>query len=300
MRGMLLTFMLLSCLPGEATPHCGPALWVVSDLESQYDCGSPLLEFMNHDLEFELVCPNHPDSLRRLESTFGSLPDEFGEGLYSFVWFADQVQGDPLSGLVLTWDPPLASQGGGSDYYSRFLIGKLMFSHAYSPLWLAEDYPIDNLSGWLRFTDNRGEVEATEYGMVYRINCTSWPFDCCEEDCCWDPPFTVTAIHHVDPPNGSTVSGDFDLAFDVESWNCSYSYPLPYSGFVVALGDTVLRFAGEGTNSHQARVHTGGTEPGAQFIVLVKVAGAYALPLRYQLATTGLRRDSFSQIKSRY
>jgi len=306
MRALTLSLLILSFLPAVALAQCMPPTLYVTDLDSEYECGSPLLEYLFHDLEFVLTCPYRPEGITRVEFAIGELPDEYAGGSYTLTWFADHVEGDPQTGLVLTWDEPFANQAPPEDAYSIFVIGKLSFALDRDPFYLPDNYPITSLVGEGLIVDEAGRSKWMHCGNTYILNCTEWPDACCGSNCNIDPPESWRQVRYEEPEDGSTVIGHFDLSFEVEFWSCMYG-PVPFIGFVVAFGDTVLQFAGDGEGNYATGIDAGAAEPSEEFPVLIEVhahnfpGGIFSRTLHYTAdAPTGVDSSSFSVIKSLY
>ncbi len=302
---MLIAILMIVATTADAS--CWPNTLMIRDLDNQeYSCGSPPLHFMDQELSITLTCPVRPDGISQLEFSMGDLPDEYSGGGYTLEWFADHVAGDPETGVVLSWDEPLADVINPGSWWPTYLIGRISFHFDDDPFWLPESYELHTDASNINFTDDRG-LSHGAYGGWYTINCTSWPGDCCGQTWNADPPFRFKRIRYEDPLDGSFVAGAFELSFEVEFWDCYSGHgPLPFTGQVSALGETQLEFEGTGEGNYVADLDFNGLPEGSVVEVIIDVVadgfgGDFSRTLHYTIdSSVPVSPESMSAIKSRY
>ena len=95
-----------------------------------------------------------------------NLPESSGEGNWHFEWFADQVTGDPMTGVQVSYDEPV-------------LEGEIVLAHliieTVDPDWVGEDHLMEVTAAegepWPYVIDS-GEIHFPMIGLDFTVNCT--------------------------------------------------------------------------------------------------------------------------------
>lgn len=218
-----------------------------------------------------------------------------GPFLISTTWYADQVEGELGEGVTLRWNTPVRPEGASE----RLLVGEIrVFCYG---------VPSAPHTVTIRDRHLAGPDYASDFDSVWDTGEQFFTFGDAGSgggDCTggfWDPPAGWNAWRYVDPPDGSSVSGDFTLRADIEAWGCEYQFAEAIVGRVL-LGDAVLAaFNGAGLVELAVEIPTAGLPTGEEFTVRVDLdlGGADHL-LHYRLESTPAERRSLSAVKALY
>ncbi len=295
MRVGILLSMLMIIIMTASTAHaqCGPdelRLRNTVNGECYCDFGDA---FPSLEVEIRVVPRYRPDGLEQVHLRLDNIPAPSSAGEVTFEWFADTVEGEPGTGITLSWD----------EATSNFVVGKMiLWMHQVD--WLPIAHRIEVLDAWIR--DDREEQHELE-DSGFTIHCDLGSENCGCLDFIWDPPDSWFDLRYPWPASGTTLPMQFDLEFEVESWACSVGYAAGYEGSVHADGELVAEITGSGEGNHQIPLDFSGLPMGSQVTVTI-YASMYGggviddeLTLIYTIdESVAAQRSSWSALKAKY
>ena len=298
MRLLLAIALLLVAGNALADGWCGPdVLYFYGDSDQAY-CGIDLVPLQEHYIEVYLESNAHPGSLAqvhfRVEGWLS--PGDPPQGIITESWSADAVAGDLSTGITLTWNEGLASDGlafGGRQDYHLGTISVLAFAEGWVPpehhVFL-RDVSYRNMAGQEIAGDDLSYFTFNGAG-----NCT---------DASWDPPIPPwCSWDRVSPPDDSIVGGDFTFSGRLLYYSC-WTGPWPVSATVKLNGVEIGQHEGWEELFVAQPVDLSGIADDESFTITVEpntgspCQSSYSYT--YTLDTTGAGRESFSAIKARY
>lgn len=282
-------------LPRSSFGQCGPdVLYLTNPNQSGYTCNATL-DDVNTSFEIPVqlhaVCRYRPDGLSQLSMRLENLPPSSEMGEVNFNWFADEVSGDPSTGITLQWDEPT----------TNFVVGELVL-HFNGPFWLEEGIRIQAQD--VSIIDDRGEVHEL-WGSGFSFNCELGNLNCNCLDFVWDPPVGWYDVRYVWPDDGLTLPSQFDLSFEAEAWACQVGYPSTYTCTVSVDGEPIATFDGEGEGNYTLPMDFTGITMGTEVEVVIYLstpAGYHASETLHYIIDDSVAAapTSFSVVKSLY
>jgi hypothetical protein len=219
--------------------------------------------------------------------------------LVTYVWEAQEVIGDPETGLTLIFDPPL-----DADLSPHHLGTMTILSIAED--WPGSDYHVDIVT--------ETTIDVHQQAMRLRsnwfvLNCGD-PYDCCCVGCGTYGPWILASEFM--PASGDVVGENFTFSFRADGWHCNGGVipndPRAYTGSVLVEGIPVEDFEGFGTQYYSFDLDAGAVPPGEYVHVEVAMehesGQTQSAQLEYLISeSTGVppsRPMDFSALKALY
>ncbi len=257
-----------------------------------FDCRLDVTPFFPYELQLVAKFFRHEDPISRVEfKVINPLLDPYySTGVVEWDWGGYQVSGDFATGLVIEFDPPL------DPAIEEVVLATVSFM-SFVPSWPQVDH-VMNVEEPAVF-DIYGQQFYTTRGF-YTFNPTEpWTY------CILTGDYETMDEHAeaIDPPQGATVHGDFDLAFTAQAWLCMPESPMTFVTEVFMDGDLAFIMEDEGTQDYLVPLSTSGYDPGEEITVEIFVhsSGSSHATIRYTVDDpVATRSTNFSTLKTLY
>ena len=292
MKRLIVAALVLLSLPATALAICDNDRIVLTAEAGEWICQGSMAVAQPLTVYVDVHLNGHHDPVTELGFRLEGLPVGGGGGICEFTPLAGEVSGDPETGLVFAFDPPLAPPDGPITLASIELI-------AIDPSWPGDDVEFHVEDPFVH--DIYGQDFYVTRGF-FTVNPSGPGEPWCQ--LAGDFELLHAEAHSLTPAPGSEVGDAFDFGFDVDAWDCTAMAPEPFTVQVFVGGTLAHAFTGEGTQHFDCVLDASGFAAGSPVPVDLYVAIMYGdvhCHVEYLAGeTTPAAAATFTAVKARY
>jgi hypothetical protein len=292
MKRLLVAALVLLSLPATSLAICNNDLVVLTAEAGEWTCYGDMAIAQPLTVYVDVHLNGHHDPVTELGFRIEGLPEGLEGGICNFVPLAGQVSGDPETGLVFAFDPPLEPSE------EPLTVGYIDLI-AIDPSWPGDDVEFHVDEPFVH--DIYGQDFYVARGF-FTVNHTGPGEPWCQ--LAGDFELYHVEAHSLTPAPGAEVGDEFSFGFDVDAWNCMLIEPWPFTAEVFVGGDLAHVFAGEGSQHFDCALDASGFEAGSAVPVDLHVTAQYGdahCHVEYLAGeTTPAAAATFTAVKARY
>lgn len=292
MKRRLVAMLVLLSLPASSLAICDNDFILFTTEPGEWICHGAMAIAQPLTVHVDVRLNGHHDPVAELGFRIEGLPAGGGSGICDFTPLAGQVSGDPETGLLFVFDPPLAPLAEPLTVATIELI-------AIDPSWPGDD---------VKFHVEDPFVHDV-YGQDFYVTRGYFTVNPGGPGEPWCQAYGDFELYHVEahslaPAPGTEVGDTFDFGFDVDAWDCMVMEPWPFTAEVLVGGEPAHTLTGEGSQHFDCQLDAGGFAPGSPVPVDLHVTAPYGdahCHVEYLAGeTTPAASVTFTAVKARY